>query len=228
MTDQHDPAVWTAVEEYFTDRLRLSDPVLDAALEASADLPPISVTPAQGRLLGLLAELRGARRVLEIGTLGGYSTIWLARALPADGELISLEAKAEHAEIATANLTAAGVADRATVLVGPALDSLPTLSGPFDLVFIDADKENNPDYFRWAVRLSRPGTLIVVDNIVRGGRVADPDTTFSSVIGSQRVTELIGATPGVRATVVPLADSKGFDGFLLAVVDDPTAAADPR
>ena len=171
---------WTAVDRYFTDLLIPPDPALDSALQASAaaHLPAISVAPNQGKLLLLLARLMGARSILEIGTLGGYSTIWLARALPAEGRLISLEADPNHAEVARANLARAGLNGQVEVRVGLALDSLPRLAaeghGPFDLIFIDADKPNNPGYLAWALRLSRPGSLIVIDNVVREGQVIDP------------------------------------------------------
>src|SRR5262245_22960531 len=170
--------VWTEVDHYLTAALVPHDPALDAALAASdaAGLPAINVAPNQGKLLHLLARLRGARRILEVGTLAGYSTIWLARALPPEGELITLELDPKHAEVARANLANAGLADRTEVRVGPALDSLPSLTGPFDLVFIDADKQNNIHYFDHALRLSTVGSVIIVDNVVRGGRVADGNT----------------------------------------------------
>src|SRR5947209_6942019 len=170
---------WTAVDRYITDLLVPPDPALDEALRASAaaGLPAINVSPNQGKLLHLLARLRGARTILEVGTLGGYSTIWLARALPDDGRLVTLESDPKHAAIARGNIARAGVADRVELRLGRALDTLPRLAeegrGPFDLIFIDADKPNNPDYFAWAVKLARPGSLIVVDNVVRDGAVAD-------------------------------------------------------
>jgi predicted O-methyltransferase YrrM len=211
---------WDAVDEYFSGLVVGKDPALDAALEDSdaAGLPQIAVSPTHGKLLHLLATLRGARRILEIGTLGGYSTIWLARALPADGELVTLEYSAKHAEVARANLDRAGLADRVEVRVGAALDTLPTLDGPFDLVFIDADKPNNPDYVRWALRLTRPGSVIVVDNVVRGGRVADPDDTDPAVVGTRRVTELLATEPTLDATMIQTVGSKGYDGFAVALV----------
>jgi predicted O-methyltransferase YrrM len=211
---------WDAVDGYFSGLLVGPDAALDAALEASdaAGLPQIAVSANQGKLLHLLARLRGARRILEIGTLGGYSTIWLARALPADGQLVTLEYDPKHAEVARANIARAGLADRVEVRVGAALDTLPGLEGPFDLAFIDADKPNNPDYFRAALRLSRPGSVIVVDNVVRGGRVADPDSTDPSVLGTRALAELLAAEPAVDATMVQTVGSKGYDGFALAVV----------
>ena len=211
---------WDAVDGYFSGLLVGPDAELEAALDASdaAGLPQIAVSANQGKLLHLLARLRGARRILEIGTLGGYSTIWLARALPADGQLITLEYDPHHAEVARANIARAGLADRVEVRVGAALDTLPGLEGPFDLVFIDADKPNNPDYFRAALRLSRPGSVIIVDNVVRGGRVADPDSRDPSVLGTRALAELLAAEPAVDATMVQTVGSKGYDGFALAVV----------
>jgi predicted O-methyltransferase YrrM len=212
--------VWTEVDQYLTDQLVPPDPALDAALAASdaAGLPPINVAPNQGKLLYLLARLRGARRILEIGTLAGYSTIWLARALPEDGELITLEIDPKHAEVAKANLANAGLGDRAEVRVGPALDSLPTVTGPFDLVFIDADKRNNPTYFDWALRLSTVGTVIIVDNVVRGGAVANGHTGDPSVQGARAVIERMAAEPRVSATAIQTVGSKSYDGFAMALV----------
>ena len=211
---------WDAVDGYYSGLLVGPDAALDAALEASdaAGLPQIAVSANQGKLLHLIARVRGARRILEIGTLGGYSTIWLARALPADGQLVTLEYDAKHAEVARANLARAGLADRVDVLVGAALDTLPTLEGPFDLVFIDADKPNNPDYFRAALGLCRPGSVIVVDNVVRGGRVADPTSSDPSVVGSRALAELMAAEPTVDATMLQTVGAKGYDGFALALV----------
>lgn len=216
--------LWTAVDGYITGLLVPADPVLDAALEASAaaGLPAISVAPNQGKMLMLLAQLRGAQRILEIGTLGGYSTIWLARALPAGGRLVTLEANPDYAEVARANLARAGLADVVEVRVGPAAESLPELAaegvGPFDLVFIDADKPSTPEYFAWALRLARRGTLIVVDNVVRDGAVVDADSEDASVRGIRRFNELAAAEPRVSATAIQTVGSKGYDGFALALV----------
>jgi predicted O-methyltransferase YrrM len=211
---------WLAVDGYFAGQLFAPDPVLDAALEANAlaGLPPIDVTPAEGKLLHLLARTVGARRILEIGTLGGYSTIWLARALLADGRLVTCEINPRHAEVARANLARAGLDGLVDVRVGPALDTLPTLDGPFDLAFIDADKQSNTEYFRHALRLSRPGTMIIVDNVVRGGRVADAGSDDPTIRGTRAVTEAIAQEPRVDATVVQTVGGKGYDGFLLALV----------
>jgi len=209
-----------AVDGYYSGLLVGKDAALDAALEASdtAGLPAIAVSATQGKLLNLLARMRGARRILEVGTLGGYSTIWLARALPADGQLITLEYDPKHAEVARANIARAGLADRVEVRLGAALDTLPSLEGPFDLSFIDADKVNNPAYFRAALAMSRPGSVIVVDNVVRGGGVADPDSTDPSVRGTRELAELLASEPRVDATAVQTVGSKGYDGFAIALV----------
>jgi predicted O-methyltransferase YrrM len=215
---------WTAVDRYFNDRLVPSDPALDAALQASAaaGLPPHQVAPNQGKLLQLLAQAVWARNILEIGTLGGYSTIWLARALPEDGRLITLEIDPICAEVARASIARAGLARVVELRLGRALDTLPQLvsegCGPFDLVFIDADKEKNPDYFAWALRLSRRGSLIIADNVVRNGTVADPASSDTSVLGVRRLTELLATEPRVSATVLQTVGSKGYDGFAVALV----------
>ncbi|NDL60089.1 methyltransferase [Phytoactinopolyspora sp. XMNu-373] len=200
------------------------DEALDAALRASdeAGLPAINVAPNQGKLLQLIAEVRGARRILEVGTLAGYSTIWLARALPADGKLVTLEADPHHADIARSNLERAGVAHLVDVRTGPALETLPKLAAesaePFDLVFIDADKENTAEYFQWALKLSRAGSVIIVDNVVRKGAVADLSSTDPSVQGIQRFVEVAAAEPRVSATSIQTVGGKGYDGFTMAVV----------
>jgi len=215
---------WTAVDRYLTELLAPSDPVLDEALTASAraGLPPHEVTPTQGQLLLLLAQLRGARAILELGTLGGYATIWLARALPEDGRLVTLEADTAYADVARANIARAGLAELVDVRVGPALETLPALAaeglGPFDLVFLDADKAGNPDYLTWALELSRPGTLIVADNVVRGGSILDAASKDPSVRGVRRFFELLAAEPRVTATAVQTVGEKGHDGFALALV----------
>lgn len=212
--------LWNSVEQYFDDLLIPADPALDSALLRSteAGLPAISVAANQGKLLHLLATMVRARRILEVGTLGGYSTIWLARAAGDDGNVVTLEADAQHAEVAEANLEAAGLGDRVEVRVGLALDTLPLLSGPFDLSFIDADKQNNAEYFRWALRLSRPGSVIIVDNVVRGGRVADGDTDDPSVQGVRKLHEFIATEPRVDATALQTVGSKGYDGLTIALV----------
>jgi predicted O-methyltransferase YrrM len=218
--------LWTAVDDYFDRALVPSDPALDAANEATeaAGLPMIGVAPNQGKMLQLLARMQGARRILEIGTLGGYSTIWLARALPADGRLITLEVDAKHAEVARRNIDRADLGDVVDLRLGPALETLPKLAaegfGPFDLIFIDADKPSNAEYFVWALELSRPGTLIIVDNVVRSGEVVDPDNDDPRTLGVHRLNDVIAAEPRVSATAVQTVGRKGHDGFVLALVND--------
>lgn len=215
---------WVDVDHYISDVLVKSDPALVAALAASdaAGLPAISVSPNQGKLLHILARALRARHILEIGTLGGYSTIWLARALPADGHLISLEASAHHAEVARANIAQAGLSDIAEVRVGRALETLPLLAaeghGPFDLIFIDADKQNNPEYFQWALTLARPGSLIVIDNVVRDGAVIDAASRDPDIRGVRRLNELMAAESRVIATAMQTVGIKGYDGFAVALV----------
>ena len=211
---------WTTVDRYLTDTLLAPDPALDAALADSqaGGLPAINVAPNQGKLLMLLAQMAGAKRILEIGTLGGYSTIWLARALPADGRLVTLEYAPHHAEVARKNIARAGFADRVEVKVGAAIDTLPTLEGPFDFIFIDADKSGYPAYFQWSLKLARPGTVIVADNVVRAGKVLDPQGEPNAE-GVRRMYDLIAAEPRVSATAVQTVGSKGWDGFCLVRVE---------
>lgn len=216
---------WTEIDHYLADRMLPPDPVLDAALADSeqAGLPSIQVAPVQGKLLHVLARAMGARRILEIGTLGGYSTIWLARALPAGGQLVSLEVDPKHAEVARKNLARAELNEVAEVRVGKALDTLPKLADerlePFCMVFIDADKPNIPEYFRWALRLTRSGSLIVVDNVVRGGAVIDANSTDANVQGVRRFNELVAAEPRVTATTLQTVGSKGHDGLAFVLVN---------
>lgn len=216
--------LWSAVDQYIDDKLALTDPILAAALKSNTEggLPPIDVTASQGKLLYMLARLAGARRILEIGTLGGYSTIWMARALPSDGKLITLEFEPNHAEVARSNVERAGFSDIVDVRVGAALDSLPIIAaekaGPFDLFFIDADKVNNPNYFEWAIKLSRRGSVIIVDNVVREGGLADATSEDAAVRASRKVTELIGSDPRVDGTVIQTVGTKGYDGFAIAMV----------
>ncbi|MCS0639237.1 O-methyltransferase [Streptomyces sp. LP05-1] len=216
--------LWNTVDRYLTGLLAPADEALTAALAASdaAGLPPIAVAPNQGKLLHLLARIQGARTVLELGTLGGYSTIWLARALPADGRLISLEFDPAHAEVARGNLARAGLDTVAEVRTGAALDTLPKLAaegaGPFDLVFIDADKRNNAAYLTWALELTRPGSVIVVDNVVRGGRITDPADPGEDVRGTREMFELVSREPRLDATAFQTVGTKGWDGLLVARV----------
>lgn len=219
-----DSSQWEAVDRYVTSQLIPSDATLEKVLAArkAADLPAIGVSATQGKLLQLLAQSHQARRILEIGTLAGYSTIWLARALPADGKLITLEFEPKHAEVAQANFNAAGLADRIQLRLGAALDTLPQLRaegcGPFDFIFIDADKENYPAYWEWSLKLSRPGTLIVADNVVRNGALADPHSPDARVQAMRRMHEMMGADARVSATTIQTVGSKGYDGFTFAIV----------
>jgi len=219
------PELWTAVDDYFDRALVPSDPALEAALAASvaAGLPRIGVAPNQGKMLQLLARLQGARRILEVGTLGGYSTIWLARALPPGGHLVTLEVDPKHAEVALGNIAGAGLADVVDLRLGPALETLPKLAteegGPFDLIFIDADKPSNPEYFAWAIELARPGTLIIVDNVVRHGEVIDPGNSDPDNEGVHRLNALIASEPRVSAMAMQTVGRKGHDGFVMALVN---------
>jgi predicted O-methyltransferase YrrM len=219
---------WTAVDSYIADRLIGADPALDAAVKASAaaGLPPIAVSPNQGKLLHLLARAVRARTILELGTLGGYSTIWLARALPHDGSLITLEADPGYAEVARVNIVNARLSDLVELRVGRALDTLPKLAAegpdPFDLVFIDADKRSTPEYFMWALELSHPGSLIVTDNVIRDGALIDAASVDPVVQGARRFHDLLAADRSgeqrVSATTIQTVGSKGYDGFTLALV----------
>jgi predicted O-methyltransferase YrrM len=218
--------LWTAVDEYLNSRLIGVDPLLDEARAASLEggLPDIAVAPNQGKLLNLLARVHGAKNILEIGTLGGYSTIWLARALPPDGSLITLEADPKHARVAAANIARAGFAKIVDLRLGRAIDTLPKLEaerrGPFDLVFVDADKASIPDYFTWALKLSRPGALIIVDNVIRDGAVIDAENTDPNVQGVRRFNEMLAAETRVSATCIQTVGAKGYDGFTLALVNN--------
>jgi predicted O-methyltransferase YrrM len=215
---------WSAVDRFVSDLLIPSDPALDEALRASAEagLPAIQVSPPLGKLLHLLARIRGARNILEIGTLGGYSTIWLARALPAGGRLITLEADPKHAEVARTNIARAGLAGTVELRLGKALDLLPQVAagkhGPFDLIFIDADKPATPEYFAWALKLSRVGSLIIADNVVRKGALADANSADPAVRGMRRFHEMVAAERRVSATTIQTVGCKGYDGFTLALV----------
>ena len=215
---------WSAVDDYLCNLFLPHDAVLEEALAASvADgLPEIQVSPTQGKLLHFLARMQAAKRILEFGTLGGYSTIWLARALPADGRLITLESEAKHAEVARANIARAGLEKIVDLRLGPALQTLPQLAAekqePFDLIFIDADKEGYPEYFRWALRFSRRGTVIIADNVVRKGAVIEPNHDDPRVQGVRRFFELVAAEPRVTTTAIQTVGGKGYDGFAVALV----------
>lgn len=210
---------WADVERYLVDTVVHPDSALVNAVEATADagMPAIEVTPTQGKFLMLVAKIAGARRVLEIGTLGGFSTIWLARGIPDDGTVDTCEYEQAHADVARKNLDLAGVGSKVTIHVGAALDTLPTLAGPYDLFFIDADKVNNPRYLDWAIRLSRPGSVIVLDNVVRGGSVLEADGD-EAVQGTRGALELLGSHPQLEATALQTVGSKDWDGLALAVV----------
>lgn len=218
------PALWSAVDRYLVDAIIPTDAALQAAVEATeaAGLPAISVSANQGKFLSLLATIRGARNILEIGTLGGYSAIWLARALPANGRLVTLEADPKHAEVARSNIARAGLAALVDVRVGLALDTLQRLeqegNESFDLVFIDADKANIPAYFEWSLRLTKPGSVIVVDNVVRRGAILDASGGSAEVQGIRRFNELVATNPRVTATALQTVGSKGYDGFALVLV----------
>ena len=216
------PDQWLRADALLDDLLLGDDPALAAALADSqaAGLPPIEVSPQSARLLYLLTRISGARRVLEIGTLGGYSTICLARGVGPGGSVVTCEREARHAVVAERNLARAGVADRVDVVVGPALDTLPTLTGPFDLVFIDADKENNSHYVRWGVELGRPGTVVVVDNVVRSGRILNPARDDGQARAVRDMLAMIGAEPRLEAAALQTVGVKGWDGLLVARVAD--------
>jgi predicted O-methyltransferase YrrM len=213
---------WSEVDAYFSERLIPADPILERTLIACdvAGLPQQAVTATQGKFLQLIAQIQRASRILEFGTLGGYSTIWLARAVPKGGSVTTLEANAQHAAIAKSNIEEAGFSDVVDIRVGKAIDTLPLLQNeaPFDLIFIDADKQSNPTYLEWALKLSRPGTVIIGDNIVRNGAVIDPTSVDANVIGVRKFFDLMSENPRLSATAIQTVGSKGYDGFSLAVV----------
>jgi predicted O-methyltransferase YrrM len=218
--------VWAAVDRYFEHLLAPADAELEAALAANRahELPAIDVSPLQGKFIHLLVRIIAPRRVLEIGTLGGYSTIWMARALPEGGRIVTLEFSPKHADVARQNLRHAGLLDRVDLRVGPALDSLPVLEaeggGPFDLIFIDADKQSNPEYLGWALKLARPGTAILVDNVVRDGKVIEAENQDPDIQGTRRMFDLMAAEPRLSAVALQTVGIKGLDGFALALVLD--------
>ena len=217
--------LWGRVDEYIVDKLVDESGALEAAFAANqaAGLPAIDVSAAQGKFLNLMVTITRARRVLEIGTLGGYSTIWMAQALPADGELVTLEYDPHHAEVAERNITQAGLGERVRVVVGAAAETLPQLAAenpaPFDFIFIDADKPNNPIYLDWAIKLGRPGTVIILDNVIRDGQVIEPDSADPRVVGTRAAFDMIASHPRLRATALQTVGSKGWDGFALMVLD---------
>ena len=219
------PDQWTAVDSYLNEMLVGSDEALEQALARSteAGLPEIAVTPTQGKFLMMLARVQGARRILEIGTLGAYSTIWFAKALPADGRIITIESEPKHAEVARENVEAAGFKDMVEVRLGKALDVLPDIAaenvGPFDFTFIDADKPSNPEYFDWALRLSHSGSIIIVDNVIREGAVINADSEDASVQGVRRLNDRLALESSVTATTLQTVGSKGYDGFTIALVN---------
>ena len=219
-----DQATWTTVDDYVSGLLSPHDEALDQAIASAveAGLPAIQVSPPQGKLLAILARSIGAHSALEFGTLGGYSTIWLGRALPAGGQLITLEADPAYAEVASANIERAGLSGLVEVRVGPALETLPALeqegAGPFDLVFIDADKVNTPAYFSWSLERTRSGGLIVADNVVRGGALVDESDMDPAIVAQRRFHEMLAAEPRVEATTIQTVGGKGYDGFSIALV----------
>ena len=216
---------WSAVDDYIVSSLFEADPVLDAVLAANRDqgLPAIDVSAAQGKLLSLLVRIRGAKKVLEVGTLGGYSTIWMARGLPADGKVVTLELDPHHAKVARSNFERAGVSGKVDLRLGPALQSLAALgsenAGPFDLIFIDADKPNNPNYLDWAMKLSRPGTVIVCDNVIRDGAVVKHNSGDANVEGARAAFSFIGGDKRLDGTAIQTDGAKGYDGFAIAIVE---------
>ena len=216
---------WTAVDDYIVSSLFQEDPVLDAVLKANRDqgLPAIDVSAAQGKLLSLLVRIRGAKKVLEVGTLGGYSTIWMARGLPADGKVVTLELEPHHAKVARSNFERAGVSGKVDLRIGPALQSLAALvsenADPFDLIFIDADKPNNPNYLDWAMKLSRPGTVIVCDNVIRDGAVVKKNSGDVNVEGARAAFSFIGGEKRLDGTAIQTVGAKGYDGFAIAIVE---------
>ncbi len=215
-----DTPKWAAVDTYFREILAPEADCLDKSLaeNAKAGMPPHDVSAVQGKMLALFIAMTGASRVLEIGTLGGYSTIWMARALPAGGRVTTIEANADHAAVAARNIGRAGLSEQVDLRVGAALDVLPQIDGPFDLIFIDADKPNNPNYLKWSLKLSRPGSVIIADNVVRGGAVADSDSLDANVRGVREFLRMIAEDPRLDATAIQTVGEKGWDGFALILV----------
>lgn len=214
---------WQEVDHYFTAKLHKQDEVMDAAIKANeeAELPSIDVAPNQGKMLHLLAKIKGAQHILEIGTLGGYSSIWMAKALPENGTLITLEYSEKHAEVARKNIKLAGLDNKIKVLVGAALDTLPSLKDQkFDFIFIDADKKNNPHYIKWAIELSNPGTVIITDNVVRGGKVTDAASEDENIKGIREFVDLLSENERIDSTAIQTVGTKGYDGFVISIVKE--------
>jgi predicted O-methyltransferase YrrM len=214
---------WEEVDRYFNAKLHKRDQVMNEVMAANkeAEMPSIDVSPSQGKMLHMLVKMKGAKRILEIGTLGGYSSIWMARALPEDGSLITLEYSEKHAEVARGNLRKAGLEDKVTVLTGAALDTLPSLKGEkFDFIFIDADKKNNPNYIKWAFELSSPGTVIITDNVVRGGRVTDSASSDENIKGVRAFIDILSESDLIDSTAVQTVGTKGYDGFVIGIVKE--------
>jgi predicted O-methyltransferase YrrM len=218
--------LWNDVDIYFSSKLQESDQIMDSILKANteAGLPAIDVSPNQGKLLYLLAKLKAAKNILEIGTLGGYSSVWLARALPEDGHIVTLEFSEKHANVAKENVRNAGLENKIDIIVGPALETLPTLEkkgfSSFDFIFIDADKPNNPNYLKWALELSRPGTVIIADNVVRNGKVIEDDNEDSNVQGIRQFIDLLSEESRIDSTAIQTVGAKGYDGFVLGIVKE--------
>ncbi|WP_456271122.1 O-methyltransferase [Bacillus sp. AK031] len=215
---------WEQADQYFSEKLLGEDSIMESILKRNKEsgLPEIDVSPNQGKFLHLLVKLNGARRILEIGTLGGYSSVWMGRALPEDGQLVTLEYSEKHASVAEENIRSAGLENKISIMTGPALDTLPTLKEKgypeFDLIFIDADKPNNPHYLNWALEFSRPGTVIICDNVVRKGNVIDEHSEDPSIIGTRQMIDLLSGNPRIDSTAVQTVGSKGYDGFVIGIV----------
>ncbi|OIU71965.1 O-methyltransferase [Rossellomorea aquimaris] len=214
---------WEEVDQYFTAKLHKKDQMMDEVMTANekAEMPLIDVSPSQGKMLHMLVKMKGAKRILEIGTLGGYSSIWMARALPEDGSLITLEYSEKHAEVARGNIRKAGLEDKVKILTGAALDTLPSLKGrKFDFIFIDADKRNNPHYIKWAIELSFPGTVIITDNVVRGGKVTDSRSSDENIKGVRAFIDILSDSDLIDSTAIQTVGTKGYDGFVIGIVKE--------
>ena len=214
---------WKEVDQYFTAKLHKKDQLMNEVMKASeeAQMPSIDVSPSQGKMLHMLVKMKGAKRILEIGTLGGYSSIWMGRALPENGSLITLEYSEKHAEVARGNIRKAGLENKVKILTGAALDTLPSLKGQkFDFIFIDADKKNNPHYIKWAIELSEPGTVIITDNVVRGGRVIDAKSPDENIKGVRTFIDILSDSELIDSTAIQTVGTKGYDGFVIGIVKE--------